>query len=115
MKAWLEKYGFHVPETSKVGSIPLIGARQESNTSQREELVAAVRRNSRIAYLKQQDATQTASESVQSAFADLTNSMIDTWSESQLKEFCDKNGITGTSQSFMHTSHPASVYLDAWY
>lgn len=34
---------------------------------------------------------------MQSAFADLTESMIDTWSESQLKEFCDKNGITGTS------------------
>lgn len=67
------------------------------NTFQRDELVAAVRRNSRLAYLKQQQATETASESVQSAYADLTNSMIDTWSESQLKKFCDENGITGTS------------------
>jgi hypothetical protein len=77
LKSWLDEYGFDVPQTSK-----------------RDELVAAVRRNSRLAYLKQQDATTTASESVQSAFADLTDSMIATWSDSQLKEFCDKNGIT---------------------
>ena len=59
--------------------------------------MAAVRRNSRLAWLKQQEATGTASESMHSAFADLKDSMIDTWSESQLKEFCDNNGITGTS------------------
>lgn len=59
--------------------------------------MAAVRRNSRLAWLKQREATETASETVQSAWAGLSNSMIDTWSESQLKEFCDKNGITGTS------------------
>ena len=68
-----------------------------NDSAQRDELVAAVRRNSRLAYLKQQEATSTASQSVHSAWADLTNLMIDTWSESQLKTFCDENGITGTS------------------
>lgn len=70
-----------------------------------------MRRNSRLAYLKQQDATNTASESVQSAFADLTDSMIATWSDSQLKEFCDKNGITGTSYPSLH---PHSTSVCAW-
>lgn len=59
--------------------------------------MAAVRRNSRLAWLKEREAADTASQTAQSAWAGLTESMIDTWSESQLKEFCDKNGITGTS------------------
>lgn len=65
--------------------------------------MAAVRRNSRLAWLKKQEATETASESMHSAFADLKDSMIDTWSESMLKEFCDKNGITGTSSPLPQT------------
>ena len=78
---------------------PTHTCKPDANTQKRDKLIAAVRRNSRLAYLKQQEAAETASESMQSAWADLTNSMIDTWSESQLEEFCDKNGITGTSYS----------------
>lgn len=77
LKSWLDKYGFDVPQTGK-----------------RDQLVAAVRRNSRLAWLKEREATDTASETAKSAWAGLSESMIDTWSESQLKEFCDKNGIT---------------------
>lgn len=76
LKSWLDKHGFPVPQGSS-----------------RNQLIAAVRRNSRLAYLKQQEVTQTVQDSVQSAFASLTDKAIDTWSESQLKEFCDENGI----------------------
>jgi len=62
---------------------------------QRDELIAAVRRNSRLVYLKQRDAASTASEAAKSAFSDLSDSILDTWSESQLKEFLDENGIAG--------------------
>jgi hypothetical protein len=36
-----------------------------------------------------------ASASANAAYGTLTNKIIDAWSESQLKEFCDKNGING--------------------
>jgi hypothetical protein len=56
-------------------------------------LIASVRRNSRLAYLKSQSQAASATASAQSAFATLTDMIIDAWSESQLKDFCDKNGI----------------------
>lgn len=31
----------------------------------------------------------------QAAYKSVTDKLIDSWSESQLKEFCDKNGISG--------------------
>lgn len=111
LKAWLEEYGFDVPHTNKVGSPPdRPRARQETDCSQRDKLVGAVRRNSRLAWLKKQDAKGTASESVRNAFADLKDSVLDTWSDSQIKEFCDKNGINGTSCPFrLHPSLPPSA------
>lgn len=54
-----------------------------------------VRRNSRLAYLKLQEQKESASASANSAYDALTDKLIDAWSESQLKEFCDKNGING--------------------
>jgi putative stress-responsive envelope protein len=42
-----------------------------------------------------QDAAASTTAAAQAAYATLTNMIIDTWSESQLKEFCDKNGIPG--------------------
>lgn len=80
LKAWLDKYGFKVPKSAL-------------GTTKRDQLISAVRRNSRLAYLKQQEATDSVSESVSSAFSSLTDSTIDSWGESRLKEFCDKNGI----------------------
>ena len=59
----------------------------------RDKLIASVRRNSRLAYLKAQDQAASATASAQGAYATLTDMIIDAWSESQLKEFCDKNGI----------------------
>lgn len=61
--------------------------------TQRDKLIASVRRNSRLASLKAQEQAASASASAQQAYATLTDMVIDAWSESQLKEFADKNGI----------------------
>ncbi|KAJ2975374.1 hypothetical protein NUW58_g8373 [Xylaria curta] len=77
LKEWLDTHGFPVPQPTS-----------------RDKLVAAVRRNSRLAYLKSQDQLYSASASANAAYGTLTDKIIDAWSESQLKEFCDKNGIS---------------------
>jgi hypothetical protein len=46
-----------------------------------------------------QEQTESSKQSAQAAYAALTDKLIDSWSESQLKEFCDKNGITGTDRA----------------
>lgn len=76
LKAWLDKYGLPVPQPTT-----------------RDKLVAAVRRSSRLAFLKAQQEVASASASAQAAYATLTDMIIDAWGESQLKEFCDKNSI----------------------
>ncbi|GAB0137812.1 hypothetical protein EsDP_00006065 [Epichloe bromicola] len=75
-KAWLDKYGIPAPQPTT-----------------RDKLIAAVRRNSRLGYLKAQQQAAIASASAQTAYATLTDSIIDVWSHSQLKDFCDKNSI----------------------
>ncbi|KAM0433237.1 hypothetical protein ACHAPT_004110 [Fusarium lateritium] len=76
LKEWLDTHGFPAPQ-------PMT----------RDKLIASVRRNSRLAYLRAQDQAASVTASAQSAYATLTDMIIDAWSESQLKEFCDKNGI----------------------
>ncbi len=56
-------------------------------------MIASVRRNSRLAYLRSQEQVASASASAEAAYATLTDKIIDAWSESQLKELADKNGI----------------------
>jgi rRNA-processing protein FCF1 len=75
-KEWLDTHGVPAPQPSS-----------------RDKLIAAVRRNSRLAYLKAQDQAASASASANAAYATLTDKLIDAWGESQLKEFADKNGI----------------------
>ncbi|KAI1179338.1 hypothetical protein F4777DRAFT_471177 [Nemania sp. FL0916] len=77
LKEWLDVHGFPAPQPTS-----------------RDKLVAAVRRNSRLAYLKSQDQFEAASAKANAAYGTLTDKIIDAWGESQLKEFCDKNGIT---------------------
>ncbi|KAH8674872.1 hypothetical protein BGZ61DRAFT_496891 [Ilyonectria robusta] len=77
LKSWLDTQGFPVPQPTT-----------------RDKLIASVRRNSRLAYLKAQDQAASATASAQAAYATLTDMIIDAWGESQLKEFCDKNGIS---------------------
>ncbi|KAL1845481.1 hypothetical protein Daus18300_014523 [Diaporthe australafricana] len=76
LKEWLDTHGFPAPQPST-----------------RDKLIASVRRNSRLAYLKSQEQLASATSSAQAAYATLTDKLIDSWSESQLKEFADKNGI----------------------
>jgi hypothetical protein len=56
-------------------------------------LIAAVRRNSRLASLKLSDAATSSSQSVKDAKNSVSDSVFDSWSDSQLKEFLDKNNI----------------------
>ncbi|CAM1507386.1 Fc.00g070270.m01.CDS01 [Cosmosporella sp. VM-42] len=76
LKEWLDTHGFPAPQPSS-----------------RDKLIASVRRNSRLAYLRAQDQAASSTASAQAAYSTLTDMIIDAWSESQLKEFCDKNGI----------------------
>ncbi|PSR80012.1 hypothetical protein BD289DRAFT_374742 [Coniella lustricola] len=76
LKEWLDTHGIPAPQPST-----------------RDKLIATVRRNSRLAYLKSQDQLSSATASAQNAYSTLTDMVIDAWSESQLKEFADKNGI----------------------
>ncbi|WYZ35234.1 hypothetical protein EsH8_I_001510 [Colletotrichum jinshuiense] len=76
LKEWLDTHGFPAPQVTG-----------------RDKLIASVRRNSRLASLKAQEQAASASASAQKAYATLTDMVIDAWSDSQLKEFADKNGI----------------------
>ncbi|KAM7193948.1 putative meiotic sister chromatid recombination protein 1 MSC1 [Naviculisporaceae sp. PSN 640] len=76
LKEWLDTHGIPAPQPTT-----------------RDKLIATVRRNSRLAYLRAQEQKAKAESSAQAAYASLTDKLIDAWSESQLKEFCDKNGI----------------------
>ncbi|KAK4035133.1 hypothetical protein C8A01DRAFT_38407 [Parachaetomium inaequale] len=77
LKEWLDTHGFPAPQPTT-----------------RDKLIASVRRNSRLAYLRMQEQTESSKKAAQDAYAVLTDKLIDSWGESQLKEFCDKNGIT---------------------
>jgi hypothetical protein len=76
LKAWLDNYGIPIPQPTT-----------------RDKLVATVRRNSRLAFLKARQQAASASASAQAAYATLTDMIIDAWGESRLKEFCDENNI----------------------
>jgi len=65
LKSWLDSHGYSVPQGSK-----------------RNELIAAVRRNSRLAKLKFNDVKDSVADSI-----------FESWSDSQLKEWFDKNDI----------------------
>jgi hypothetical protein len=76
LKEWLDTHGFPAPQPTT-----------------RDKLIAAVRRNSRVAYLKAQEQAASSSASAQAAYATLTDKLIDAWTESDLKEFLDKNSV----------------------
>ena len=76
LKEYLDRYGIPAPQPTN-----------------RDRLIAAVRRNSRLASLQAKEELTTVSASAKAAYATLTDMVIDAWGESQLKEFCDKNRI----------------------
>jgi hypothetical protein len=63
----------------------------------RDSLIASMRRNSHLASLKFNEQLASASASARESYQTLTDTIIDAWGESELKAFCDKNGINGQS------------------
>ncbi|KAL0265248.1 hypothetical protein SLS55_001213 [Diplodia seriata] len=76
LKAWLDERGYPAPQPST-----------------RDKLIASVRRNSRLAADSMRSAQSSASASAASAQATLTDALLDAWSDSQVKEWLDKNGV----------------------
>ena len=76
LKSWFDEHGIPVPQPTT-----------------RDKLIASMRRNSRIANKKAAAQASSMSASAYGAKESLSDELLNTWSESQLKEFCDKNGI----------------------
>lgn len=76
LKAWADERGYSVPQPSS-----------------RDKLVASVRRNSYLASLSAQQAATSASASAAAAQQSLSDALLESWSESQIKEWLDKNGV----------------------
>lgn len=76
LKEFLDERGVPVPQPST-----------------RDKLIASVRRNARLASLNLKDTASSASASANAAQATLSDALLDAWSDSQIKEWADKNGI----------------------
>ena len=76
LKEFLDERGIPIPQPST-----------------RDKLIASVRRNGRLASINASSVASSASASAASAQASLSDALFDAWSDSQLKEFFDKNGI----------------------
>lgn len=59
----------------------------------RDKLVASVRRHARLSSLQMKDTAASASSSANAAKESLSDALFDAWSDSQIKEWADKNGI----------------------
>jgi len=76
LKAWLDEHGIPVPQPTS-----------------RDKLIASVRRNSRVASLKSASAQASASKSAAAAAQTLSDKLLDSWSDSQIKQWADENEI----------------------
>ena len=76
LKEFLDERGIPVPQPST-----------------RDSLIASVRRNSRLASVNMKESAASASASAQAAKESLSDALLDSWSDSQIKEWADKNGI----------------------
>lgn len=76
LKAWLDERGVPVPQPST-----------------RDKLIASIRRNSRTASNKAASAASSASSAAAAAQQSLSDQLLSSWSDSQIKEWADKNGI----------------------
>lgn len=83
LKEFLDEHGIPAPQPTS-----------------RDKLIASVRRNARVASLKQSELQASASKSAAqasksaSAATDyLSDKLLEAWSDSQIKEWADKNGI----------------------
>ncbi|KJX99347.1 hypothetical protein TI39_contig363g00040 [Zymoseptoria brevis] len=76
LKAWLDERGVPVPQPSA-----------------RDKMIASIRRNAKIGSDSARAQYNAAAASAQSAQASLSDALFDSWSDSQLKEWADKNGV----------------------
>ena len=76
LKQYLDERGVPVPQPST-----------------RDKLIANVRRNSRLASLAVQENLSAVSSSASAAQKSAADAIVDAWSDSQIKEWADKNGI----------------------
>jgi len=76
LKAWLDERGYPVPQPSN-----------------REKVIAQIRRNSHIASQSLIQGQKSAAASADAAKETLADALLESWSDSQIKEWCDKNGI----------------------
>ncbi|PMD17555.1 putative stress response protein ish1 [Hyaloscypha hepaticicola] len=61
--------------------------------STRDKLIASVRRNARVASLRMADMQASMSKSAADATQTLSDQLLDSWSDSEIKAWADKNGI----------------------
>ena len=101
LKEFLDERGIPVPQPSS-----------------RDKLIASVRRNSRLASQNMKDSAASASASANSAKESLSDALLNAWSDSQIKEWADKNGIKvpqGSKRNellALARKHRASLYGD---
>ena len=76
LKEFLDERGIPVPQPST-----------------RDKLIASVRRNSRLASLNMENTAASASASANAAKESLSDALFDSWSDSDIKAWADKNGI----------------------
>ncbi|KAN0117322.1 putative stress response protein ish1 [Hyaloscypha variabilis] len=76
LKEFLDSHGIPAPQPST-----------------RDKLIASVRRNARVASLKMADMQASASKSASDATQTLSDKLLDSWSDSEIKAWADKNGI----------------------
>ncbi|EHK98518.1 hypothetical protein GLAREA_09758 [Glarea lozoyensis ATCC 20868] len=76
LKEWLDSHGIPAPQPTT-----------------RDKMIATIRRNARVASLKASDTQASASKSAAAASQTLSDKLLDSWSDSQIKEWADKNGI----------------------
>ena len=76
LKTWLDERGIPVPQPSN-----------------RDKLIASLRRNSRIASDRSAAAAASASSSAAGSQQSLSEQLIESWGDSQIKDWLDKQGI----------------------
>jgi hypothetical protein len=76
LKEFLDSHGIPAPQPST-----------------RDKLIASVRRNARLASLKLAESSASAAASAKATTETLSDALLDAWSDSQIKEWADKNGI----------------------
>jgi len=76
LKAWCDERGIPVPQPSS-----------------RDKIIASVRRNSRIASSNLAAYSASIASSAAAATSGLSDALLNSWSDSQIKEWADKNGI----------------------